>query len=199
MFIAKYNVFREGKQLEKLISLKCWSFDLRANPFACCMETKEPKGKVLLKVPATDSFSHLCTSTWVSGIIFLNKIWNTLDILIALDRGQSPSMICLPCQKRNRAAAPEWMMNKPSIYQWLGDFSWIFLQHGFARSTNQSTETDFTQKGHSRTLAKVHKTYCSTPSYPQTSWYWGTMRPGICWRARNNHDCARSSGISAPW
>lgn len=57
-----YKVFREGKQLEK------HKLDVVE---ARCAKTKEPKGKVLLKVPATDSFSHLYTSTYISGIIFL--------------------------------------------------------------------------------------------------------------------------------
>ena len=54
MFIAKYKVFCEGKQLEKR---KLEVVEILID------ETKEPKGKVLLKVPAADSFSQLCTST----------------------------------------------------------------------------------------------------------------------------------------
>ena len=89
---------------------------------------------------------------------------------IALDQGQSPSMICLLCQKRNRAAAPDWMMTKLWIYQQLGDFSWILLQPDFARSTNPVNRNFFLyrrviqrQKNRSQSVQNI---LFHTPSYP---------------------------------
>ena len=122
------------------------------------------------KIKKSTPWRSLCLFFWLDDFSFRHH-WSRIWFQpIALDQGQSPSMICLLCQKRNRAAAPDWMMTKLWIYQQLGDFSWILLQPDFARSTNPVNRNFFLyrrviqrQKNRSQSVQNI---LFHTPSYP---------------------------------